>query len=64
MKFAAMLCAGALLFGSSATAQEGGKAISTTTKTSISLGTATQGFRTFAAMQDALKFAIGGASAR
>jgi uncharacterized protein len=43
MKFAVMLCAGALLFGSSATAQEGGKAISTTTKTSISLGTATPG---------------------
>ena len=50
MKFAAMLCAGALMFGEGATAQEGGKAISSTTnsnatisRTTISLGTATPG---------------------
>jgi uncharacterized protein len=50
MKFAAMLCAGALMFGEGATAQEGGKAISNTTnsnatisRTTISLGTATPG---------------------
>jgi TRAP transporter TAXI family solute receptor len=55
MKFAAMLCAGALMFGSGARAQEGGKAISSATisnttissatisRTTISLGTATPG---------------------
>lgn len=44
MKFAVMFCAGALLLGSSATAQEGGKAISNShSKTTITLGTATPG---------------------
>jgi uncharacterized protein len=44
MKFAAMLCAGGLLLGSSAIAQEGGTAISRTmSRTTISLGTATPG---------------------
>ncbi|MBR0698226.1 TAXI family TRAP transporter solute-binding subunit [Bradyrhizobium lablabi] len=40
MKFAVVICAGALLFASGAAAEEGGKAIS---KTTISFGTATPG---------------------
>src|SRR6478672_7789389 len=55
MKFAAMLCAGVLMFSEGTTAQEGGKAISNSTisnstisstaisSTTISLGTATPG---------------------
>ena len=40
MRFSGLICVGALLFGSSVTAQEGGKDIE---KTSIILGTATPG---------------------
>src|SRR3978361_2427943 len=43
MKLAQMACAGILLLAGSAAAQDGGKAGSMSTKTAISLGTATPG---------------------
>jgi TRAP-type uncharacterized transport system substrate-binding protein len=41
MKFAAMLCAGVLMFSEGATAQEGGKAISNSTISSSTISNAT-----------------------
>ena len=45
MKFAVMICAGALLLSGGAVAQQGGKSVTdmTNAKTTISLGTATPG---------------------